>query len=137
MAIHKFVRLLDAGESIPRFGDGTSRRDYTYVADIIQGVEAALEKVFDFEIINLGESRTVSLNDLIALLEKVTGLSATIDERPWQPGDVRETYADISRAKRLLGYRPNFPLEKGLQRFWTWYQTHRETLSAGAGRPRA
>jgi len=121
MAIHKFVRMMDAGEAIPRFGDGTSRRDYTYVADIIQGVEAALDRVLDFEIINLGESRTISLNELIGTIERVTGLAAVIDEKPWQPGDVVETYADISKARKQLGYAPKFPLEKGCCGWRRWW----------------
>ncbi len=133
MAIHKFVRLIDAGQPIPQFGNGTSRRDYTYIADIIQGVEGAIDKVFDYEIINLGESRTVSLRDLIAAVEKVMGKRADIEELPERPGDVRDTFADISKARRLLGYDPQFPLEKGLEEFWRWYQEHREILTAEVG----
>jgi len=130
MAIHRFVRLIDEGKPIIRFGDGTSRRDYTYVDDIIQGVEEALERVFDFEIINLGESRTVSLSELITAIETVMGKHATIEEKPWRSADVRETYADITRARRLLGYDPKFPLEQGLREFRAWYETHRELLTA-------
>ena len=129
MAIHKFVRLIDSGKPIPQFGDGTTRRDYTYVDDIIQGVEGAIDKVFDYEIINLGESRTVSLSELIAAIEKVTGKQAQVQELPERPGDVRETFADISKARRLLGYDPKFPLEKGLENFWKWYQENRKLLT--------
>jgi len=130
LAIHTFVRLMAQGKPVPRFGDGTSRRDYTYVADIVQGTEAALERPLGYEIINLGESRTVSLNELIAALENVTGLEARIDEQPERPGDVRETCADIAKARRLLGYDPQFPLERGLEEFWKWFRRHRETLTA-------
>jgi UDP-glucuronate 4-epimerase len=128
MAIHTFARRMMQGKPIPRFGDGTSRRDYTYIADVVQGVDAALDRVFDYEIINLGESRTVSLNELIQTLENVTGRKATVEELPERPGDVRETLADISKARRLLGYVPLFPLEHGLEEFWTWYQENRKTL---------
>jgi len=129
MAIHKFVRLIDRGEPIPKFGDGTSRRDYTYIDDIIQGVAEAIDRVFDYEIINLGESQTVSLNELIAAIEKVTGRRAQVQELPERPGDVRETFADISKARRLLGYDPRFPLEKGVGNFWKWYRENREILT--------
>ena len=133
MAIHKFVRLIDGGQPVPQFGDGTSRRDYTYIADIIQGVEKAIDTVFDYEIINLGESRTVSLRKLIAAIEKVMGKRANVQELPERPGDVRDTFADISKARRLLGYDPQFPLEKGLEEFWRWYQDHRAILTAEVG----
>jgi len=134
MAIHKFVRLIDGGQPVPRYGDGTSRRDYTYIADIIQGVEGALENVFDFEIINLGESRTISLNELIAAIETVTGKRATVEELSERPGDVRETFADITKARRLLGYCPNVPLEAGLKEFWTWYAENRDVLTGARGK---
>ena len=130
MAIHKFVRLIDEGKPLPRFGDGTSERDYTYIADIIQGVTAALDRVFDYEIINLGESRRVSLNDLIASIERATGKTALIEAKPPSPGDVRETLADITKANRLLDYDPGYPLERGLEAFWQWYREHREALTA-------
>jgi UDP-glucuronate 4-epimerase len=129
LAIHKFTRLIDEGRPIPKFGDGSTRRDYTYCDDIVQGVEEAIERVFDYEVINLGESRTVSLGELIAAIETVTGKKALIDAQPEQPGDVKVTYADIGKAKRLLGYAPKFPLEAGLARFWEWYQENRELLA--------
>lgn len=132
MAIHRFVRLIDEGKPVPRFGDGTTRRDYTYVADVVQGVEAALEHVFDFEIINLGESQTVSLAELIGAIEKVMGRRAKIQALPEQVGDVRETFADITKARKLLGYAPHYPLEAGLEKFWTWYRENREILSSTA-----
>ena len=131
MAIHKFTRRIDLGETIEKYGDGSSRRDYTFYADIIQGLLAGIDNVFDYEIINLGESRTISLNELIAAIETVIGKTAVIGERPEQPGDVNETYADISKARKLLGYNPQFPIERGLEEFWKWYQKNREILLSG------
>jgi len=103
LAIHKFARLLSEGKSIPVFGDGTTRRDYTYIDDIIAGVRAAINyEASEYEVINLGESRTVELRELISLLEKELGAKANIDRQPLQPGDVPQTFADITKARRLL-----------------------------------
>lgn len=130
LAIHKFVALLEAGKPLPIFGDGSSGRDYTFVDDIVAGILAALE--FDptppggqvpFEIFNLGNSHPVTLNELVAALERVTGRQARRDHRPAQPGDVPLTWADIRKAERLLGYRPATPLEEGLRRFVAWYRS--------------
>src|SRR3989454_11604516 len=106
MAIHRFTRLIDRGLPLARFGDGSTRRDYTYVTDIIDGIKRAMERVQGFEIINLGGSRTTSLSDLIALLEKSLQQKAIVEEEPGQPGDVVATYADVDKAQRLLGYEP-------------------------------
>src|SRR6202158_2649651 len=123
LAIHKFARLLSAGKPIPVFGDGTSRRDYSYIDDIIAGVRAAIDYAeSDYEVINLGESRTVELRELISLLEKELAQPAVIDRQPLQPGDVLQTYADISKARNLLGYNPQTPIEDGLHRFVEWFQ---------------
>ena len=122
MAIHKFTRLIDRGLPVPRFGDGSSRRDYTYVTDIVGGVLRALERVQGFEILNLGRSKTTSLDDLIALLEKRLGKRALIEGGPEQPGDVMMTWADVSKAQRLLGYDPKVTVEEGLSRFVEWYR---------------
>ena len=122
MAIHKFTRLIDQGEEIPVYGDGSSKRDYTYIDDIIQGVMAAIEKDFDYEIINLGESRVTDLLTLIHLIEENLGKKAKLKFLPFQPGDVPITYADISKAKRLLGYHPQVPIEEGIKRFVIWYK---------------
>src|SRR6266496_3003354 len=112
LAIHKFARLIAAGRPIPVFGDGSTRRDYTYVDDIIGGVLAAIHyDASNYEVINLGESRTVELRELISLLEKELDAHAIIDRQPSQPGDVPQTYADISKARRLLGYDPQTPIE--------------------------
>lgn len=123
LAIHKFARLIDEGKSIPVFGDGTTRRDYTYIDDIIQGVRAAIDyDATDYEVINLGESRTVELGELIALLEKELDQKAVIDRQPMQPGDVPQTFADINKARRLLGYNPQTQIEEGIHQFVEWFR---------------
>lgn len=122
MAIHKFTRLIDQGEEVPMFGDGHSKRDYTYIDDVIEGILSALDKSFGFETFNLGNSRTVSLRDLIALIEETVGRRARIRQLPPQAGDVLITYADISKAEELLGYEPKTPIEKGIQKFVRWFQ---------------
>ena len=128
LAIHKFARLISAGKPIPVFGDGTTRRDYTFVDDIIAGVRAAIDyDASTFEAINLGESRTVELRELIALLERELGREAIIDRQPPQPGDVPQTYADISKARRLLGYDPQTQIEEGIRKFIEWFNSTRAT----------
>ncbi|HHI96588.1 MAG TPA: NAD-dependent epimerase/dehydratase family protein [Thermodesulfatator atlanticus] len=122
MAIHKFTRLIDRGEEIPIYGDGSAKRDYTYIDDIIQGVLAAIDKDFDYEIFNLGEARVTDLLTLIKLIEENLGKKARLKFLPFQPGDVPITYADISKAKRLLGYNPQVPIEEGIRRFVAWYK---------------
>lgn len=123
LAIHKFARLMTSGEPIPVFGDGSTRRDYTFIDDIISGVRAAIN--YDdtkYEVINLGESRTVELRELIALLERELDLKADIRSQPPQPGDVPQTFADIEKAKRLLNYDPQTPIEEGIQKFVSWFR---------------
>ncbi len=123
LAIHKFARLITEGKPIPVFGDGTTRRDYTFVEDIVQGVRAAID--YDksmYEVINLGESQTVELCELIALLEKELNAHAVIDRKPAQPGDVPQTFADIAKARRLLGYNPQTKIEEGIRRFVEWFR---------------
>ena len=123
LAIHKFARLISDGRAIPVFGDGTTRRDYTYVDDIIAGVRAAINYQGSmYEVINLGESRTVELRELIELLERELGRNAVIDRQPVQPGDVPQTFADIAKARQLLGYNPQTPIEEGIHRFVAWYR---------------
>jgi UDP-glucuronate 4-epimerase len=126
LAIHKFARLISEGKPIPVFGDGTTRRDYTFVDDVIQGVRTAIDYSGDFdksgyEVINLGESRTVELRELISILEKALGARAVLDQQPLQPGDVPQTYADISKARQLLGYNPRTQIEEGVQKFVEWF----------------
>ena len=123
LAIHKFARLIGEGKPIPVFGDGSTRRDYTFIDDIIAGVRAAIDYTSsDYEVINLGESRTVELRELISLLEKELGATAKIDRQPLQPGDVPQTYADITKARRLLDYNPQTQIEEGLARFVKWFR---------------
>ncbi len=122
MAIHKFTKHIFEEEEISLFGDGTSKRDYTFITDIIDGIEKAIEKCEGFRIYNLGESRTTELMELIRILEKRIGKEARIRRLPEQPGDVRMTYADITRAKQELGYSPSVSIEEGISRFVTWYE---------------
>lgn len=123
LAIHKFARLISQGKQIPVFGDGTTRRDYTFIDDIIAGVRAAIDyQTTKYEVINLGESRTVELRELISLLEKELGRKAVIDRQPLQAGDVPQTFADISKARRLLGYDPHTQIEDGIRRFLEWFK---------------
>jgi UDP-glucuronate 4-epimerase len=131
LAIRKFTRLISEGQRIPVYGDGTTRRDYTYIDDIIHGVVRALEyESSPFEVINLGESKTVELNALVGLLEEAIGKRALIDYQPAQPGDVPATYADISRARRLLGYEPRTPIEKGIELFVDWFERQQQGSEA-------
>lgn len=122
LAIHKFARLLSVGQPIPIFGDGTTRRDYTYIDDIISGVRAAIDyQETAYEVINLGESRTVALNELVSLLEQELGRKAIIERKPMQPGDVPQTFADITKARRLLEYNPQTQIEEGIKKFVAWF----------------
>jgi UDP-glucuronate 4-epimerase len=102
------------------FGDGSMRRDFTYIDDIVDGVLRSLDRAPRYRIYNLGESRTISLRELIAALENALGRKATIVQQPEPPGDVKVTYADISRARAELGYAPGYPVEEGLARFAAW-----------------
>jgi UDP-glucuronate 4-epimerase len=123
LAIHKFARLITEGKTIPVFGDGTTRRDYTYVDDIIAGVRAAIDyEASNYEVVNLGESRTVELRELIELLEKTLGIEAKIDRQPLQPGDVPQTFADVTKARRLLAYNPQTQIEDGIKKFVDWFR---------------
>jgi len=122
MAIHKFTRLIHQGERIPLYGDGTSRRDYTYIDDIIEGIMGAMGNLRGYAIFNLGESQTVSLRELISLIEKALGKKAEVEELPEQPGDVPITYADITKARSHLGYDPQVGIEEGIKRFVRWFR---------------
>ena len=129
LAIHKFARLIGEGRPIPVFGDGTTRRDYTFIDDIIAGVRAAIDyQASEYEVINLGESRTVELRELIALLEKELGRKAAIDRQSLQPGDVPRTFADVTKARTLLGYNPSTPIEDGIRKFVQWFQKKQDKL---------
>lgn len=122
LAIHKFTRLISEGKPIQMFGDGTTRRDYTYIDDVIEGVRAAIDyDRSDYEIFNLGESQTVELREMIKLLEENLGRRAVIEHRPMQPGDVPQTFADITKARRLLNYEPKMKIEGGIRKFVEWF----------------
>jgi len=122
MAIHKFTSLMDQGKEIPMYGDGSSKRDYTYIDDLIDGMMAVLQRHKGYEIYNLGESQTISLKELIGLIESALGKKAKIQMMDPQPGDVSITYADISKAKQLLNYQPKIEMEEGIKRFVEWYK---------------
>jgi UDP-glucuronate 4-epimerase len=124
MAIHKFVDGIARGRTIQMFGDGTTRRDYTFIADIVSGVVASCERVEPgtFAVYNLGNTRTVSLRELIERIEHTVGKRAVIDRQPDQPGDVPITFADITNAQTALGYAPATDLDAGLRAFWDWYR---------------
>jgi len=124
MAIHKFTKLIRNGDTISMFGDGSTRRDYTYIDDIIDGLLKAVDKPFQFEIFNLGEQHTTSLRELIDMIALHVGKDAEIDQQPLQPGDVEITYADISKAKSLLGYAPNVAMDEGIIRFVNWLENN-------------
>ncbi|MBI4603951.1 MAG: GDP-mannose 4,6-dehydratase, partial [Planctomycetes bacterium] len=126
MAIHTFTRAIEQGEPITIYGDGSSRRDYTYVDDIVNGVVAALERAKGYRIYNLGNHRTVELRELIRLLEEDLGKKAEVKHLPPQPGDVPLTCADIQRAQEELGYSPAVPVERGLELFVEWFEKKRK-----------
>ncbi|MEE9393057.1 MAG: NAD-dependent epimerase/dehydratase family protein [Planctomycetota bacterium] len=125
MAIHKFTRHIDEGRPLTMFGDGQSRRDYTYIDDIIDGVSKSMKHASGagFKVYNLGESRTVTLKELIELIAKEVGKKAQIERQPDQPGDVAATFADISLACEEIGYAPKTAIEAGIARFVNWYQS--------------
>ena len=130
LAIHKFARRMLAGEPIPLFGDGSTRRDYTYVADVVEGVVRAM--AYDgspFEIVNLGNNRTVQLSELVAALERALGVEARVERHPEQPGDVPQTWADLAKARRLLDYDPQTDLDTGLAHFAGWLRRQHDVPS--------
>jgi UDP-glucuronate 4-epimerase len=129
MAIHKFTRLMDQGEKIPIYGDGSSRRDYTYIDDLIEGILSVIHHHKGFEVYNLGESQTTSLKELIKLIEGAFGKKAMIEMLEPQPGDVSVTYADVSKAKRMLKYKPKVKMEEGIKRFVEWFKENRPKSS--------
>jgi UDP-glucuronate 4-epimerase len=131
LAIHKFTKAIIQGKPVTMYGDGSTSRDYTYVDDTVRGIIGAIHYTkSNFEIINLGNNYTITLKELIAAVEKVTGRSAVIQREPDQPGDVPRTFADISKAKELLGYNPQTQLEEGLKKFYVWFEQHKELLTA-------
>lgn len=130
LAINKFTRKIIEGEPIPVFGDGTTSRDYTYVKDIIDGITKSLNYVENhenvYEILNLGESDPITLSQMITTIEEAVGKKAIIDRKPMQPGDVDRTYADITKAKQLIGYAPKISFKEGIQNFVNWYKENQD-----------
>lgn len=122
LAIHKFVQCIENGKPIPFFGDGTAARDYTYIADTVDGIVRAIEKPNGYAIYNLGRNEPVTLSELVATIERVLGKKATFDRQPDQLGDVRVTCADITLAQQAFGYAPKVPLELGIHRFVEWWR---------------
>lgn len=130
LAINKFTRLMLNNEPIPMFGDGTTSRDYTYVEDIVSGIEKSIEYVNNnkdvYEILNLGNSSPVSLKEMIDTIAEVLNKIPNIEELPMQPGDVERTFADISKANRLIGYEPKTSFKQGIENFVKWYIINKE-----------
>lgn len=130
LAINKFTRLIMEDKPIPVFGDGTTSRDYTYVKDIIDGITKSLKYVEEnenvYEILNLGESEPVTLNEMIETIEQALGKKAIINRMPMQPGDVNRTYADITKAKNLIGYNPQTSFKQGIENFVNWYKENKK-----------
>uniref|UniRef100_UPI003FEE0D63 GDP-mannose 4,6-dehydratase n=1 Tax=Fusobacterium ulcerans TaxID=861 RepID=UPI003FEE0D63 len=128
LAIHKFTKMVLAGEPIPFYGDGNTKRDYTYIDDIVDGILKSIDYLFKnqdvYEIFNLGESHVVSLKEMVETIEKVLGKKAVLDKQPMQLGDVEKTYADISKAKEVLGYDPKTNFEDGIKKFVEWYMNY-------------
>lgn len=122
MAPFLFTKWISSGEKIKKFGDGTTQRDYTYIDDFVEGFISALDTPLGFEIFNLGNKTPVSLNKFIETIENITDKKAKIEHLPMQPGDVDKTYADISKAEKLLGYNPKTSIEEGLEKLWVWYK---------------
>ncbi|MBN1298737.1 MAG: GDP-mannose 4,6-dehydratase, partial [Actinobacteria bacterium] len=124
MAIHDFTRKIIQGMPINVFGDGSSSRDYTYIEDIINVMTKNLDNINGYEVFNLGNSRTVKLEDLIRLIEQHTGIKAAINRMDFQAGDVFTTYADILKARKMLKYNPETPIEAGIEKFVKWYKSN-------------
>jgi UDP-glucuronate 4-epimerase len=123
LAIYKFAKLIEAGQPVPMFGDGSTRRDYTYIADIVDGIIRATERCTSHHIYNLGNSNPIELRDMIATIASALGKQPIINQLPEQPGDVRQTYADISLAERELGYRPSTPFAQGIAHTAAWLRS--------------
>ena len=123
LAIAKFTRLIDRGEPIPVFGDGTTKRDYTFIDDIVDGIVRASQRCHGFAVYNLGNSKPVELSRVVDLIGQALGRTARIQRKPMQPGDVQQTYADVSLAGRELGYVPSTGLDDGIRRYIAWYRS--------------
>jgi UDP-glucuronate 4-epimerase len=123
LAVAKFARLIERGEPVPMYGDGQTRRDYTFVADIVDGVVRAIDRCSGLRLYNLGRSDPIALGEMIETLAEVIGKPARIHRLPEQPGDVRQTFADVSLAANELGYCPATPFREGIQRYVDWYRS--------------
>jgi len=134
LAIHKFTRLIEEEKPIPFYGDGSTSRDYTYIADIVDGINCAINHLKGYQIFNLGESNVITLNQLVRTIENTLNKKAILNKQPMQPGDVNKTYADISRAKSEIGYNPKFDFETGIKEFVEWYENFKLKLYTPANR---
>lgn len=127
LAIHKFTRMIEEGIEIPFYGDGTAKRDYTYIEDIVDGILRSCNYVESnnnvYEIFNLGESQTITLTEMVSTIEEALGKKARINRLPMQPGDVNITYADVTKAKEMLGYNPTTVFKYGIEKFVEWYRS--------------
>ena len=130
LAIHKFTKLIDEGQPIPFYGDGSTARDYTYIEDILNGITCALNNLEGYHIYNLGESRVIDLNYLVKTIEEALGKKAILNQLPLQPGDVKITYADISKARSEIGYNPRFNFKDGINEFVQWYLINKSFIVA-------
>lgn len=132
LAINKFTKLMINDESIPMYGDGTTARDYTYIDDIVDGIMKSSDYITSncnvYEILNLGNSSPISLKDMIDVIAKTLNKEAKIEQLPMQPGDVQITYADITKAKKLIGYNPCTSFEDGIKKFVSWYKENNEII---------
>ena len=126
LAIHKFTKLIDEGKSIPFYGNGSTARDYTYIEDIVQGLNCAIYNLRGYNIYNLGESRVIKLDKLVETLESAIGKKAVLNKLPLQQGDVKITYANISKAKTEIGYNPKYTFQDGICNFIQWYLQNKD-----------
>ncbi|KAB2881487.1 NAD-dependent epimerase/dehydratase family protein [bacterium] len=130
MAIHYFTRSIDQNEKINLYGDGTSRRDYTYISDIVDGILKSMNHLNGYEILNLGEAQTISLADIVSIIEQELSKKAMINWLPMQPGDVEKTFADIAKAKEIIGYHPKTQIKTGIKTFIQWYRDNFQSNQA-------
>ncbi|MBT4352415.1 SDR family NAD(P)-dependent oxidoreductase [archaeon] len=126
MAIYLFTKWIMEGTAISMFGDGETMRDYTYISDIVNGIVSCIDVNFKYEIINLGNSNPIKLKNLVSTIEKITGKKAKIEQKPIPKGDVPLTYADLTKAKRLLNYEPKVSIEEGIKNFYEWFKTNKQ-----------
>jgi len=129
LAIHKFARLITEGKPISVFGDGSTGRDYTYISDVVDGIVSAVHYRCRYDVLNLGNSHPIVLDDMISVLESHLGRKAKVERLPDQPGDVPITFADIAKAQRLLRYSPMVPFDQGIGSFVAWFTTHQRAIS--------